>query len=762
MLQQQLGMVAKNTNKLLQGDQAIHSWYRFVLSYPPHLVRDYLSQFSVDSSHVVLDPFCGTGTTLVECKKLGIRSIGIEAHPMTCFASEVKTDWSPEPGALLAHAQKIAKTASAELERSGIENVGLFQDNSVTAEVSLRTLPPDQAELILKNSISPLPLHKVLVLLDFIEQFKDASFYGHERLALAQALVTSIGNLRFGPEVGIGTIKKDTGVVNEWLKAVQVMTSHLQRMQGKDFAECIVYNADSRQVSNIIAPNSIDVVFTSPPYPNEKDYTRTTRLESVLLGFLQSKADLRKVKQSLLRSNTRNVFIHDTDDQWAKEFPEIISLAEQIEKRRIELQKTSGFEKLYSRVTKLFFGGMARHLSDLRPLLRPGAMLGYVVGDQASYFQVMIRTGQHLARIAESLGYEVVSIDPFRTRMATATQSSLSEEVVVLRWPGSEVSLHYHKKEVEMSGNSQYDSNLFGEKLAESGEEYMEDVEEIEDVEDVEDVSSTSRKKRDTRYGQIVEYIFFQHYKEGDEKVDFEREEIHPAADALRVKRIKNLGDLNYSFRYRNVLPPSVRAKAPHGKAWVIRSTGRSQYSFVALDEELVDIQPKKSLTETKIADATPGIVLKYTKRDEQALLAKLRYNRLVDIFTGVTCYSLQNHLRTTVPGIGQVETDEIYIGVDKKGAHYVFPVQAKGGNDKLGIVQIEQDYALCTYRFPRYVRCRPIAAQFIAGDLIALFEFENTDQGIRIANERHYRLVPHHDLKPTDLEIYSTRPLTD
>src|SRR5258708_6804355 len=174
MLQQQLGMVAKNTNKLLQGDQAIHSWYRFVLSYPPHLVRDYLSQFSVDSSHVVLDPFCGTGTTLVECKKLGIRSIGIEAHPMTCFASEVKTDWSPEPGALLAHAQKIAKTASAELERSGIENVGLFQDNSVTAEVSLRTLPPDQAELILKNSISPLPLHKVLVLLDFIEQFKDA------------------------------------------------------------------------------------------------------------------------------------------------------------------------------------------------------------------------------------------------------------------------------------------------------------------------------------------------------------------------------------------------------------------------------------------------------------------------------------------------------------------------------------------------------------------------------------------------------------
>ena len=88
---------------------------------------------------------------------------------------------------------------------------------------------------------------------------------------------------------------------------------------------------------------------------------------------------------------------------------------------------------------------------------------------------------------------------------------------------------------------------------------------------------------------------------------------------------------------------------------------------------------------ETKIPDATPGIIIKYTQGDEQALLAKIRYNRLIDIFTGVTCYSLQNHLRTTVTGIGQIETDELYIGVDRRGAQYIFPVQAKGGKDQLG-----------------------------------------------------------------------------
>jgi hypothetical protein len=79
---------------------------------------------------------------------------------------------------------------------------------------------------------------------------------------------------------------------------------------------------------------------------------------------------------------------------------------------------------------------MARHLAELRSILRPGAQLAYVVGDQASYLRVMIRTGQLLADIARSLGYEVMGIDLFRTRLATATRERLREEVVLLRWNG--------------------------------------------------------------------------------------------------------------------------------------------------------------------------------------------------------------------------------------------------------------------------------------------------------------------------------------
>jgi hypothetical protein len=276
-----------------------------------------------------------------------------------------------------------------------------------------------------------------LVLLDTIRSSKNDQFYKYETLALAKALVTSIGNLEFGPEVGVGPAKVDVPVISTWFNLVTGMAEDLSIVRNLKSSEVMVYRGDSRNPKQFISENSVDAIFTSPPYPNEKDYTRTTRLESVILGFVHNRPELKALKQDLIRSNTRNVYKNDKDGDWVANHPEIQRIAVEIEKRRIELGKTSGFERLYHRVTKLYFGGMAQHLAELRVILKPGAKLGYVVGDQASYLRVMIRTGQLLASIADSLGYEVENIDLFRTRLATATREQLREEVVVLRWPGS-------------------------------------------------------------------------------------------------------------------------------------------------------------------------------------------------------------------------------------------------------------------------------------------------------------------------------------
>jgi hypothetical protein len=257
------------------------------------------------------------------------------------------------------------------------------------------------------------------------------------------------------------------------------------------------------------------------------------------------------------------------------------------------------------------------------------------------------------------------------------------------------------------------------------------------------------------RYIQIIERIFLSHYSEGIQEIFFERDELVKTAGELGIRLPKNLGDIIYSFRYRAALPDSIRSKAPEGRVWVIRPAGRSRYCFAVATQ--IDIVPNPALAETKIPNSTPGIVEMYALSDEQALLAIVRYNRLVDILTGIACYSLQNHLRTYVKGIGQVESDEIYVGLDNRGAHYVFPIQAKGGSDKLNMVQLEQDFAVCAAKFPNLV-CNAIAAQFMKDNLIALFLFEMGDSGITLLTEKHYRLVPAAEISKEELLTYRSR----
>jgi len=407
-------------NVLLAEDRTVHDWYRFVLSFPAHLVRSYLDDFGLGADSTVLDPFCGTGTTLVEAKFAGVVSVGIEAAPMAYLASSVKTDWSPDPAVLVANAEAVACEARRR-----------------TATIrKMRQLPHPVAKLLLTDSISPKPLHRVLVLLEAMATTGMPAVSDFHRLALAKILPTEVGNLRFGPEVGVGKIKQDAPVIDLWLDRVKTIAADLEIVQQLSPAAARVIHADSRDIASLLAPGSIDAVFTSPPYPNEKDYTRTTRLESVILGMVTSLADLRLSKKGLIRSNTRGIYKEDTDDRWVSEHPEVQRIAAAIEERRVKLGKTSGFERQYARVTKLYFGGMARHLADLQTVLRPGARLGYVVGDQASYLRVLIRTGEILGDIAEHLGYRVDRIDLFRSRPATATRQLLREEVLILTWPG--------------------------------------------------------------------------------------------------------------------------------------------------------------------------------------------------------------------------------------------------------------------------------------------------------------------------------------
>jgi len=263
--------------------------------------------------------------------------------------------------------------------------------------------------------------------------------------------------------------------------------------------------------------------------------------------------------------------------------------------------------------------------------------------------------------------------------------------------------------------------------------------------------------KKLNRYSAIIGTIFKSHYKPGKTQFEFTREEFVEIAHELKIELPKNLGDLPYSFRFRTVLPGEIVATAGKGREWIIELAGRAKYRFRLA--KLANIVPNPSMIAIKIPDATPEIIAAYALSDEQAVLARVRYNRLLDIFLGLTTYSLQNHLRTTVKAMGdsQIEIDEIYVGVNKHGEQFALPVQAKGGNDRLSVVQTAQDIACCREKFSG-LTCRPIAAQFMSGDVIAMFELALDGEDVKLVEEKHYKLVPSDEIGSEDLKLYAKR----
>ena len=261
--------------------------------------------------------------------------------------------------------------------------------------------------------------------------------------------------------------------------------------------------------------------------------------------------------------------------------------------------------------------------------------------------------------------------------------------------------------------------------------------------------------KMASRYAQIIEPGFLRYWRKGNTGFAFERDDLEKVCAELGITTPKNLGDIIYTFRYRRALPQSILATQPEDRAWLILGDGDARYRFRL--NKLTHLRPTKGLLVRKIPDATPEIISRYALTDEQALLAKVRYNRLIDIFLGVAACSPQSHLRTKIPNYGQIEIDELYVGIDSRGAQYIVPVQAKGGTDVLGAIQTIQDITFCRTE-KRYRDCiaRAVSAQFLANGTIALFETTFDGDEVSIMRERHYQLTTFENIHPNDLQLYT------
>jgi DNA modification methylase len=393
------------------------------------LVRHIIERLSVGPDHIVLDPFCGAGTTLVQCKKEGIRSIGVDANPVCTLASQVKTTWR------------------LNADRLSEELADLVNDASDLVDSQLVDADPALAYLKSSGMIDRgwLSLHKAKRILAISVAIKRAQISPSERkffrLALISAVVDRIADIKFGPEVYCLPSPKRTQVFSSFVDATTLMIDEVRDIRSAHpaNADSSIVLGDSRQDGFLKSAvgRGADFVITSPPYPAEHDYTSSTRLELILLGHVKSQADLRPVKKRMLRCHTKGIYKDDADASYASRYSAVQKIAGTLDRRAKE--KTDGFSRLYGRMVREYFGGMICHLRQTHAALKPGGRCAYVIRDQQSLSGLYIDTPQMIADIAQSRsqGFKLEEIVEWKRAKGTTGSRTLSEKIVILRKPKS-------------------------------------------------------------------------------------------------------------------------------------------------------------------------------------------------------------------------------------------------------------------------------------------------------------------------------------
>ena len=413
--------ILPSLQKNLNGE--VHEWYRIILGFPDRLVTELLTRFGAEPGQLVLDAFCGAGTTLVECMKMGIDSIGIDSNPSSCFSARVKTNWRLSPERLL------------ELAREIENNLPRYVSRKVAHKRDPTYKYLDESGMLSRKWISCKPLRKAIGLKNCITDLRTTRAYRNAlMLALIAEVIRGASNVKFGPELYCGPVKRDARVLAGFKSRVQAMADDLRTVSQVDFGDAMVVQGDSRKhatFSGVCKKNSISCVICSPPYPTEHDYTRNSRLELAFLEEVLDLKSLRSIKKTMIRSHTKGIYVGDDDESLVKDNETIKDLVSTLEPK--VKTKSHGFAKLYPKVVREYFGGMKRHFKSIKPFLVKGAHCAYVVGDQSSYLQVHIATAKILSEIAEEVGFETVEIKHWRSRWSTTTSREVHENILILK-----------------------------------------------------------------------------------------------------------------------------------------------------------------------------------------------------------------------------------------------------------------------------------------------------------------------------------------
>ncbi len=402
-------------------DRRIHSWYTSVMAFPDHLVNAILEMFAPGPGSVFFDPYCGSGTALIEAQKKGLRAFGVDANPSSVLASRVKTNWSVDLRQIRTAIEVFARDVDSLEEQEDDPIVSYLQESGMIDRGWITHAVAGQAAAIKRWIDRAIP---------------DARVSDFFTLALIASVVRDLSNVKFGPELYCVPASHEPPNVVECITAR--LNTMVADLESSDLPYTIAQvrlgdSRDGRTLRTAAKWNGTPAfVVTSPPYPTEHDYTRNARLELVFMEAVTGLESLRRIKRTMIRSHSKGIYAKDNDARLVGSFEPVQRIRRRIEER--VGNKSNGFEGQYPKVVSNYFGGMLRHFHTLSTQLPVGSKLAYVVGDEASYKGVHIPTAQLFVDMIERYvaRLRVDCVVTWRSRITQKRRHPLHEQIMFL------------------------------------------------------------------------------------------------------------------------------------------------------------------------------------------------------------------------------------------------------------------------------------------------------------------------------------------
>jgi|TARA_B110001450_G_scaffold252489_1_gene274361 DNA modification methylase len=420
-----------------------HNWYNFVLGYSPEFPEYLINKENITSKHLVVDPFMGTGTTNVLCKEKNIESIGLEANDYFINVAKTKLTWNIDLKKINKISIELLEKVKNHLSKIDFEinddklNSDLFSDVMVkTKKKSYKTISNKRPIELLEKYLCDRPYTKLQVIQNSIFKIvskEDIEILNFFNLALSSIIVPS-SNISYGPGFGVKKPKVDVDVFKLFEKKVSRMMLDLEEIKDSKNknTKFKIIHGDSREMSKYLAPNSVDFMITSPPYPGDHEYTKHTKLELIFEDHAKTLKEFRVIKKRMLTGSTTNIYKEDNDREYVKDNLLITQVTDLIQERLIEDNATSGFEKLYTKLVWEYFGGMAMVFKEALQLLKKGGKFSLLVSDSHAFKMVHIRTAFILKDIALKEGFSNAEIELWQNKKSTSHKYNLREEILTV------------------------------------------------------------------------------------------------------------------------------------------------------------------------------------------------------------------------------------------------------------------------------------------------------------------------------------------